>query len=51
MSFVVAAYLVVGALFAVYVLSLAARQRLITDLADAASTSAAPPGSPTSPGR
>ncbi len=41
MGFVVAAYLLVAALFVFYVLSLAARQRLIADLADAASTDGA----------
>lgn len=46
MGFVVAAYLVVVALFALYVLSLASRQRLITELANVAVDAA---GSPTVP--
>jgi hypothetical protein len=36
-GFVTAAYLVVAGLFVFYALTLAARQRLIADLADAAS--------------
>ncbi len=38
MGFVTAAYLVVAALFAFYALTVAARQRLIADLADAVSS-------------
>ncbi|MDR7418707.1 MAG: hypothetical protein QN178_07325 [Armatimonadota bacterium] len=38
MGFVVAAYLVVAALFAGYAITLAARQRLIADMAEAATT-------------
>lgn len=41
MGFVVAAYLVVVALFAIYVLSLVSRQRLIAELANAAADAAA----------
>jgi hypothetical protein len=37
-GFVTAAYLLVAALFAFYALTVAARQRLIADLADAASS-------------
>ena len=40
MGFVTAAYLVVAALFALYALTVAARQRLIADLADAVSNDA-----------
>lgn len=36
MGYVIAAYLLMMALFIAYALTLAARQRLITDLADAA---------------
>ncbi|HET8680199.1 MAG TPA: hypothetical protein VFM39_08755 [bacterium] len=43
MGFVVAAYLVVVALFALYVLSLTSRQRLITELANAAVDAAGSP--------
>lgn len=38
MGFVTAAYLLVAALFAFYALTVAARQRLIADLADAVSS-------------
>lgn len=38
MGYVVAAYIVVAALFAGYALTLVARQRLISDLSDAADT-------------
>lgn len=38
MAYVAAAYIVVAALFAGYILTLVARQRLISDLSDAAET-------------
>lgn len=41
MGFVTAAYLVVAALFALYALTLTARQRVIAELADAAMADAA----------
>lgn len=40
MAFVVAAYLITAALFAGYALTLAARQRVIADLAEAAADAA-----------
>lgn len=43
MSYVVAAYLVVAALAVGYVFTLAARQRIIADLADAALTTPSRP--------
>ncbi|MGQ0550386.1 MAG: hypothetical protein ACT4PY_12050 [Armatimonadota bacterium] len=42
MSYVAAAYLLAAALVAGYVLSLAARQRVIADLAEAAAHAASP---------
>jgi hypothetical protein len=38
MGFVVAAYLIVAALFAAYVVTLIGRQRLIAEMADAAAS-------------
>lgn len=43
MGFVVAAYLIAAALFAGYILTLLARQRMISDLAEAVRSREAPP--------